>query len=108
MMCALMVRRLKPGAYDEFRKSWEPQPWWPGLQRVWLARNDEEPDVVATWALLELHKLDEAGVEAMRTDSEWLAEEARRMERVAPYEDELIISGFFRIAEEITPTPSAG
>ena len=105
MMCMLIVRRLKPGVYDEFRESWKPEQWWPGLQRVWLARNDEEPDVVATWALLAL---DEEGVEAMRADPDWLAGEARRMERMAEFEEELIISGFFRIAEEITPTNSIG
>lgn len=100
MMCALIVRRLKPGTYEQFRAAWQPEEWWPGLQRVWLCRHDDDADVVATWALLDL---DDEQAERMREDPEWLAGEARRLQQVAEVEEELIISGFFQIAEEVAP-----
>jgi hypothetical protein len=104
MMCALIVRRLKEGAYGDFREAWRPKEWWPGMRRVWVARSDDDQDVVATWALLEG---DAESIEAMRDDPEWLADETRRMERVSAYEEELLFSGFFTIVEEIEPESGA-
>jgi len=39
----------------------------------------------------------------MRDDPAWIAAEARRMERMAPYEEELIVSSSFRAAEDVVP-----
>jgi hypothetical protein len=107
MMCAVVVRRLKPASYEAFREAWEPlsdQEWPSGMTRLWIGRSEDDPDVVATWGLFEL---DEAGLDRMRDDPEWMAAEARRMERMAPYEEELVISSYFKVAEEVVP-PGAG
>jgi hypothetical protein len=103
MMCGLVVRRLKPGTYEEFRAAWEPlsdDEWPHGMTRLWIGRSEDDPDVVATWGLFEL---DEAGMDALRDDPEWMAAESRRMERMAPYETELLASSFFHVAEEVVP-----
>ena len=34
MICAVTIRMLKPGSFDQFRKEWEPRPWPPGLTRA--------------------------------------------------------------------------
>ena len=103
MMCGLVVRRLKPGSYDDFRAAWEPlsdDEWPRGMTRLWIGRADDDPDVVATWGLFEL---DAEGLDGLRDDPAWMAAESRRMERMAPYEEELIASSFFEVAEEVVP-----
>ena len=103
MMCAVLVRRLKPGSYEDFRKAWEPlsdDEWPAGMTRLWIGRSEDDPDVVATWGLFDL---DEAGLDALRDDPAWMASEARRMQRMAPYESEMVISSYFRVAEEVVP-----
>ena len=84
MMCAVVVRRLKPGSYEAFRSAWEPlsdSEWPRGMTRLWIGRSEDDPNVVATWGLFDL---DPAGLDAMRDDAVWIAAEARRMERMAP------------------------
>jgi hypothetical protein len=103
MMCAVVVRRLKPGAYDAFRQAWEPlsdDEWPAGMTRLWIGRAEDDPDVVATWGLFDL---DDAALEAMRDDPAWMAAESRRMERMAPHQEELVISSYFHVAEEVVP-----
>ena len=103
MMCAMVVRRLTPGSYDAFRAAWEPlkdDQWPAGMTRLWIGRSEDDPDIVATWGLFDL---DEAGLDAMRDDPAWMAAEHRRMERMAQFEKELVISGYFQVAEEVIP-----
>jgi len=103
MMCAVVVRRLKPGSYEDFRRAWEPlndSEWPQGMTRLWIGRSEDDPDVVATWGLFEL---DEAGLEAMRDDPDWMAAENRRLERMAPHQKELLTSSYFQVLEEVVP-----
>jgi hypothetical protein len=102
MMAALVVRRLKPDTYDDFRRAWEPEPkqWTLGLAKVWLVRSDDDADVVATWSLFDL---DEMGYEMLRDHPEWISAESRRAERMSPYEDGVVASGFFVVLEEVGP-----
>ena len=47
MIVMLSVRRLKPGAWDQFRRAWDPggdKP--PGFQRAFHARNIRDEDEV--------------------------------------------------------------
>ena len=106
MMCAVVVRRLKPGCYEQWRQAWEPlrdDEWPRGMTRLWIGRGEDDPDVVASWSLFDL---DEAGLESLRDDPDWIAAESRRLERMAPFQKEFITSSFFHVAEEVVP-PSA-
>ena len=108
MMCAIVVRRLKPGAYDHFRRAWEPdspEHWPAGMTRTWIARSDDDPDVVATWSLFDL---DADGYEALRDDTEWMSAELGRAERMGEFETEVLASGYFQVLEEIVPPAFAG
>ena len=69
------------------------------MTRLWIGRSEDDPDIVATWGLFDL---DEAGLDAMRDDPEWMAAENRRMERMARFEREFVISGYFHVAEEVS------
>jgi hypothetical protein len=108
MMCALVVRRLKPGTYEAFRRAWEPapgEPWHPGLVRTWMARSDDDPNVVATWTVLDL---DLEGLDAARDDPEWMRADAQRRVAMAELEEELVISSYFEIMDEILPPTTPG
>ena len=43
MVLTVIVRRLKPGMYEQFREAWEPKVWPEGMRTNWLARNDDDP-----------------------------------------------------------------
>jgi hypothetical protein len=101
-MCAIVLRRLQPGTYEEFRRAWEPispANWPAGFLRSWLARSDEDPNVVATFAMFDL---DHGGLDQLR-DSEWMHGEVERLGHVAEFEERLLFSGYFEIVEEILP-----
>ncbi len=84
MISLISVRQIKPGSYEQFREAWTPDPWHPKLQRIEVFRNDEQPDQVLTVSYIDATP-DE--LEAMRDDPAVLDSEARRLERIAPYED---------------------
>jgi hypothetical protein len=42
MLCAVTVRSIKPGSFEDFRREWEPSPWPPELSRVVISLGAEE------------------------------------------------------------------
>ena len=47
--------RLKPGAWDSFRRAWDPgEAMPPGLQRAYHARNIRDEDEVISFGLFEM------------------------------------------------------
>jgi hypothetical protein len=100
MISLISVRQIKPGSYDEFRKAWQPDPWNPKLQRVEIFRNDDQPDQVVTVSYIDATP-DE--LESMRDDPAILEAEARRLERIHPFEETVLLSGIFELAEEVLP-----
>jgi hypothetical protein len=100
MLCLLAVRRLKPGAHDEFRASWRPERWHGRLVRAYHIRNQDDPDEVITLGFFE-GTADE--IDAMRDDPEWMAGEERRLRRIAPLEQSVRLSGVYEVVEEIEP-----
>ena len=100
MLCLLTIRRLKPGAHEEFEKSWTPERWPHQLVRAYHVRNQDDPSEVITVAFFEGTQDD---IDAMRDDPEWMAGEERRLRRIAPLEQEVLRSGVFEVVEEIVP-----
>lgn len=70
------------------------------MTRTWIARSEDDPDVIATWSLFAL---DDAGYEALRDDREWMSAEVSRAARMGEFESEVIASGYFQVLEEIVP-----
>src|SRR4051794_36205893 len=99
MMALVTVRQIRPGSYDEFRKAWAPEPWWPQLRKIDILRNDDNPDEVLTVGYLDL-TADE--LEALRDSPEILESEMKRLERIAPFEEQLLVNGVFELVEEVT------
>jgi hypothetical protein len=57
-------------------------------------------DVIATWSQFDL---DEMAYEASRDHPEFISAETLRGERMAPFEVEVVASGFFVVLEEVVP-----
>jgi hypothetical protein len=101
MMCAVTVRQIKPGTYDEFREAWEPDPWLPRLERALVLRNEDNPDQVLTIGFFAATQ-DELDAE-VRDDPAVLTAEERRLRRIAEFEERVLLNGIFELAEEVLP-----
>ncbi len=100
MLCLLTIRRLKPGAHEEFAWSWTPERWHGRLSRAYHIRNQDDPNEVITIAFFEgTHE----EIDAMRDDPEWMAGEERRLRRIAPLEESVKLAGVYEVVEEILP-----
>ena len=100
MICVLTHRHLKPGSYEQFRRAWEPEEWWPGFTRGYHLRSLDDPDEVISFAFYDV-TVDE--FERTRDDPSWIATEDRRLQRLAPYQLSMRIGGVYEVAEEMAP-----
>ena len=100
MFCLLTIRRLKPGAHEQFSESWAPDRWPGRLVRAYHVRNQDDPDEVITFALFEGTAEE---IDAMRDEPEWMAGEERRLRRISPLEESVVRSGVYEVIQEIEP-----
>ena len=102
MICALTVRKLKPGAFEDFREKFMvmeediPEGW----VRFNMIRNTDDPDEVICFGFFE------GTVEQLRQSA---AEGgyAEQMEGIAPYVESVGTDGLFEVVEDRTPADSA-
>src|SRR4051794_29180369 len=100
MIAAVTVRLLKPGSFEDFRQAVQPDPWLPSLERVLIYRNDDNPDQVLTLGLFDVTAEE---FDALRDAHETLAEEDRRLQRVAAFEERVLLNGVYELADEVLP-----
>ena len=100
MMCAVAVRRIKPGSYDRFRRAWQHDPWLPRYAKALVLRNEDSPDQVLTMAFFDGTQ---EQYDAARDDPETMAAEERRLHRIAEFEERVLISGVYELVEEVLP-----
>jgi hypothetical protein len=98
MQCMLTVRRLKPGAEEEFGRAWAPERWSSRMVRAYHLRRQDDPLEVITLAFFEG---DPEAIEAMRDEPQWMAGEERRLSRIAPLEEEIGLTGVFEVGEGV-------
>ena len=98
MLCMLTVRRLKPGAEDAFDEAWKPERWHPRVARAYHLRRQEDPREVVTLAFFAG---DADEIDAMRDDPHWMAGEERRLAKIAPLEEQVVLTGVFEVVEEV-------
>jgi Antibiotic biosynthesis monooxygenase len=98
MICALTVRKLKPGSFDQFREAFmgdmeETPP--EGFVRFNMLRNSEDPDEVISFGFFD------GTPEQLR---EIAAKEgyAEQLERIAPLVESVGADGLYEIVEERT------
>lgn len=102
--CALTVRKLKPGSYDDWRAAWWPESEteeMPDGGEVFIVRNLKDPDEVIAFGIFE------GDIEEMRKmmDPET---EKKRQDAMAPHVESVGADGMYEVVEHITSGSTAG
>ena len=99
MICALTVRQLKPGTFDQFREAFmrDMDPSHPpeGWVRFNMVRNVANPDEVICFGFYD-GSVDDLQAPAAREPYE------AQMERIAPYVDRVGADGFYEVVEQLS------
>jgi heme-degrading monooxygenase HmoA len=98
MIVMFSARRLKPGAWDQFRRAWdsEDQTMPPGLQRAYHARNIRDEDEVISFGLFDMTEDD-----YHRWRSEVDADENRRVDRMSAFVQNEPVAGVYEVIDAV-------
>lgn len=94
--CAMTQRKLKPGAYDDFRRAFVPEDEQapPGWGPVYIVRNlDDEDEVVAFGFFDGTH-------DELRSSYDDL-DYSGQQERIAPYVESVGVDAIFEVVEKL-------
>jgi heme-degrading monooxygenase HmoA len=97
MIVLFSARRLKPGAWDQFRRAWDPgdaQP--PGLQRVYHARNVRDEDEIISFGIFDMTEDEYRNWHAEAEEQEF-----RRVDNLSAFVAEQPVSGVYEVIEEL-------
>jgi heme-degrading monooxygenase HmoA len=97
MIVMFTARRLKPGAWEEFRQAWDPgdsKP--PGLQRAYHARNIRDEDEIISFGLFDMTEDD-----YRRWRAEADADETRRVDHVSAFVVNEHVSGVYEVIDVV-------
>jgi heme-degrading monooxygenase HmoA len=99
MMILFTARRLKPGAWDQFRQAWAADEGArpPGFQRAYHARNIRDEDEVISFGLFDMTK-----DEFHQWRGEKDAQENRRVDRLSAFVENEHVSGAYEVIEELS------
>jgi heme-degrading monooxygenase HmoA len=100
MICALTVRKLKPGSFDRFREAFmasaDPERLPEGWLRFNMLRNAEDPDEVICFGFFET---DVSGMRAKAAQMGYAEQQAA----IAPFVESVGADGLYEIVEDHTP-----
>jgi heme-degrading monooxygenase HmoA len=98
MIVMFTARRLKPGAWEQFRSAWEADPDGrpPGFQRAYHARNIRDEDEVISFGLFDMTIED-----YHRWRGEADAQETHRVDRLSAFVENEHVSGVYEVVEEL-------
>ena len=97
MIVMLSARRLKPGAWDQFRAAWDPgdaRP--PGFVRAYHARNIRDEDEIVSFGLFEMT---EAQYREWRAEED--AEEMQRVDRLSAFVENEYVAGVYKVIDTV-------
>jgi heme-degrading monooxygenase HmoA len=98
MIVMISARRLKPGAWEQFRRAWdggeEERP--PGLQRAYHARNIRDEDEIISFGLFDMSEDD---YRKWRAEAD--AEETQRVDRLSAFVENDHISGVYEVIDTV-------
>ena len=97
MICFFSARRLKPGAYEDFRRSWEPERWPPEAIRAYHLRSSDDENLVVSFGLYEGSVADRDRIRDGHGDDQG------RLERLSENVEETLLEGVFEVVEEVEP-----
>jgi hypothetical protein len=91
------ARRLKPGAWEQFRRAWDPgDAGPPGLNRAYHARNIRDEDEVISFGLFDMTK-----DEYHRWRAENDAQEMKRIDHLSAFVESESVSGVYEVIEAV-------
>jgi heme-degrading monooxygenase HmoA len=97
MLVMFSARRLKPGAWDQFRRAWDPgdtKP--PGFQRAYHARNIRDEDEIISFGLFDMTEDD-----YRRWRAEADAEEMQRVDRLSAFVESQAVEGVYEVRDVV-------
>ena len=98
MIVMFSARRLKPGAWDQFRRAWDAgdgnHP--PGLQRVYHARNVRDEDEVISFGIFDMSEED-----YRRWREEHDQDETHRQDAMANFVHQVPIEGVYEVIDTL-------
>jgi heme-degrading monooxygenase HmoA len=97
MIVMFSARRLKPGAWDQFRRAWDPgEAKPPGFQRAYHARNIRDEDEVISFGLFDMS---EDEYHAWRASAD--AEETQRIDGLSAFVENEYVSGVYEVVDTV-------
>jgi hypothetical protein len=98
MLVFFSARRLKPGAWEQFRRAWDPGGDPPeGTVAIYHARNVKDPDEVISFGIFEGGPEDRW---SLRGDEQ---AELRRQDAMSAFVENVPLEGIYEVIEEIRP-----
>jgi len=99
MIVMFTARRLKPGAWEQFRRAWQPGEGEgdlpPGTVAIYHARNRKDPDEVISFGIFDVDDPKE-----VRGPEE---AELKRQDAMAAFVKNVPMEGVYEVIEEIKP-----
>ena len=99
MIVMFTARRLKPGAWEQFRQAWDPgddPP--PGFQRAIHARNIRDEDEVISFGLFDMT---EADYRRWREEAD--SRENQRVDHMSAFVENEHVAGVYEVIDELNP-----
>ena len=99
MIVMFSARRLKPGAWEQFRRAWGgsgEQP--PGLQRAYHARNIRDEDEIVSLGVFDMTLED---YRRWHADNE--SAELRRVEQLSQFVANEYVAGAYEVVDTVEP-----
>jgi hypothetical protein len=97
MIVMFTARRLKPDAWDQFRRAWDSGGEYPpGFQRAYHARNIRDEDEVISFGLFDMT---EADYRRWREEAD--KQESERQDHMAAFVANEYVSGVYEVIEEV-------
>ena len=95
MIVMFSARRIKPGAWEQFREAWDPGAVMPpGFQRAYHARNIRDEDEIISFGLFDMSEDD-----YRRWRSEQDAQENERVDRLSAFVLNDHVSGVYEMID---------
>jgi hypothetical protein len=98
MICTLTARRLKPGAYDDFREAWggggERPAGTERWTRVYHCRDFEDENVVVSFGFFD------GSVDELR-EAQRAAGRQSQVASIEPFVEETLLDGSYEVVEEL-------
>ena len=97
MIVMFSARRLKPGAWDQFRRAWDPgdsKP--PGFQRAYHARNIRDEDEIISFGLFDMSQDD---YRQWRAEAD--AEENQRVDKLSAFVQNEYVAGVYEVVDVV-------